>query len=229
MANGGTLLLDEIGELPVELQSKLLRVVQEGVLEPVGSDRPVKVDVRILAATHVDLQRAIAEKRFREDLFYRLSVFPLHLPPLRERIVDLPRLCDALLQEQVQRTGRRGMRVTAKGLARLAEYSWPGNVRELANVLERATILSPGREIGPAVLDVTPGSRPAVASVAEEEPASPSMVSLDEVQRRHIRHVLAACGGRVYGPRGAARILGLKPSTLQSRMKKLGIPGVRGG
>jgi transcriptional regulator with GAF, ATPase, and Fis domain len=228
LANGGTLLLDEIGELPVELQAKLLRVVQEGVLEPVGSDRPVKVDVRILAATHVDLHRAIGERRFREDLYYRLSVFPLHLPPLRERLGDLASLCDALLQEQVQRTGRRGMRVTAKGLAKLAEYAWPGNVRELANVLERATILSTSRELGPSVLDVAAGARPAALPAAAADAEPTTMASLDEVQRRHIRRVLETTRGRIYGPRGAARILGLKPSTLQSRMKKLGVTTVTG-
>ena len=225
LANGGTLLLDEIGELPMDLQAKLLRVVQEGVLEPVGSDRPVKVDVRILAATHVDLHRAIADRRFREDLYYRLSVFPLQLPPLRDRLMDLPRLCEAILEEQVRRTGRRGMRVTSRGLAKLAAYPWPGNVRELANVLERATILSRTRDLGPEVLDVSAAPRPAAAvepSRAHALPA-PSMAPLDEVQRQHIKHVLAATNGRIYGPRGAARILGLKPSTLQSRMKKLGI------
>jgi transcriptional regulator with GAF, ATPase, and Fis domain len=229
LANGGTLLLDEIGELPVELQAKLLRVLQEGTFEPVGSDRPVRVDVRILAATHVNLTAAMAERRFREDLYYRLSVFPLTLPPLRARLEDLPLLCAALLDEQAARTGRRGMRVSAEGLARLARYDWPGNVRELANVLERATILSAGRVLAPELLDVpVPASaRQAPVPVALPTPATDetggTVPTLDEVQRRHIRHVLALTEGRLYGARGAAALLGLKPTTLQSRMKKLGL------
>jgi len=222
MANGGTLLLDEIGELPVALQAKLLRVLQEGRFEPVGSDRSLKVDVRVLASTHVDLERAIKERRFREDLYYRLSVFPLVLPPLRERLEDLPRLTVALLEEQARRTGRRGRRVTPEGLARLAAYDWPGNIRELANVLERATILSSRRELGPAVLDLpsrgdTERTTPARATVAGR------VATLDDVQRAHIERVLTITGGRLYGKGGAAERLGLKPSTLQSRMQKLGV------
>jgi transcriptional regulator with GAF, ATPase, and Fis domain len=225
MANGGTLLLDEVGELPIELQAKLLRVLQEGRFESVGSDRTVRVDVRILAATHVDLTRAIAEKRFREDLFYRLSVFPLSLPPLRERFTDLPELVEAILVEQQRRTGRRGMRVTSEGLAHLRRYHWPGNIRELANILERATIVATGRDLTPSVLDLPGGS---TASASPATAAVPSMteielITIDEVQRRHIRGVLAATEGRVYGEKGAAKILGLKPSTLQSRMKRLGM------
>jgi transcriptional regulator with GAF, ATPase, and Fis domain len=232
MANGGTLLLDEIGELPMELQAKLLRVLQDSRFEPVGSDRTVKVDVRVLAATHVDLEGAIRERRFREDLYYRLSVFPLHLPPLRERLEDLPRLAAFLLGEQARRTGRRGMRVGAEGLARLAAYDWPGNLRELANVLERATILTPGREIGPEALDLPargPAARraglPARPAAITGPPVSPGgpVLTLAEAQRVHIEHVLARVEGRIYGRGGAAELLGLKPSTLQSRMKKLGV------
>ncbi len=225
MANGGTLLLDEIGELPIELQAKLLRVLQEGRFEPVGSDRTVRVDVRILAATHVDLARAIAEKQFREDLYYRLSVFPLSLPPLRERFADLPELVDAVLVEQQRRTGRRGMRVTADGLVHLRRYSWPGNIRELANILERGTILAAGRDLTPALLDLPGGaSTPSAGpSAAPEGGPEVELITVDEVQRRHIRNVLAATGGRVYGDKGAAKILGLKPSTLQSRIKRLGM------
>jgi transcriptional regulator with GAF, ATPase, and Fis domain len=221
MANGGTLFLDEIGELPLELQPKLLRALQEGQFEPVGSDATTKVDVRVLAATHVDLERALAERRFREDLYYRLSVFPLRLPPLRERLSDLPRLCEALLLEQTRRTGRRGSRVTAEGLAKLASHAWPGNLRELANVLERATILAEGARLGPDVLDL-PAPRTGAAPVAEP-PKATALRSLDDVQREHIQRVLAATGGRLYGRNGAARVLGLPPSTLQSRMRKLGI------
>jgi formate hydrogenlyase transcriptional activator len=226
MANGGTLLLDEIGELPLELQAKLLRVLQESQFEPVGSDRTVKVDVRILAATHVDLRRALAERHFRDDLYYRLSVFPLELPPLRDRREDLPRLCEVLLEEQSRRTGRRGVRVTEDALARLADYAWPGNLRELANVLERATILASGRDIGPELLDL-PGAPSPSPGRRESAPATP-LATLDAVQRDHIRCVLKHTRGRIYGKDGAAAILGLKPTTLQSRMKKLGVERVEG-
>jgi transcriptional regulator with GAF, ATPase, and Fis domain len=226
LAHGGTLLLDEVGELPVELQAKLLRALQEKTFEPVGSDRTVRADVRILAATHVDLQQAISQRRFREDLYYRLSVFPLRLPPLRERLEDLPQLCAFLLEEQSRRTGRRGMRVTPEGLAVLAAYGWPGNLRELANVLERATILSPGLELGPRAFDLptraTPAA-PAVSAARASSTKSEAVLTLAAVQREHILRVLALTKGRIYGPGGAAQLLGLKPSTLQSRMKKLGI------
>ncbi|WP_398577174.1 sigma 54-interacting transcriptional regulator [Stigmatella hybrida] len=223
MAHRGTLLLDEIGELPVDLQAKLLRALQEKTFEPVGSDRVVRAEVRILAATHVDLLQAISQRRFREDLYYRLSVFPLRLPPLRERREDLSQLCAFLLEEQARRTGRRGMRVTPEGLARLAAYDWPGNLRELANVLERATILSSGLELGPQAFELptrapveAPATLPPV-TVSEDVP------TLARVQREHILRVLSLTKGRIYGPGGAAELLGLKPSTLQSRMKKLGI------
>jgi transcriptional regulator with GAF, ATPase, and Fis domain len=223
MAHGGTLFLDEVGELPVELQAKLLRALQERAFEPVGSDRTVRADARILAATHVDLRQAIAQRRFREDLYYRLSVFPLHLPPLRERLEDLPELCAFLLEEQARRTGRRGRRVTAEGIVRLAAYDWPGNIRELANALERATILSHHSELGPEAFDL-----PLRASGPARLEAAPPLLAgtvptLEEVQRQHILRVLALTQGRIYGPTGAAALLGLKPSTLQSRMKKLGI------
>jgi transcriptional regulator with GAF, ATPase, and Fis domain len=220
MANGGTLFLDEIGDLPLALQPKLLRALQEGQLEPVGSDATVKVDVRILAATHVDVLRAIAEKRFREDLYYRLSVFPLRLPPLRERLADLPRLVEVLLLEQARRTGRRGVKVSAEGLAKLQRHAWPGNLRELANVLERATILAGGNRLGPDVLDLPAPERDAPVAPPSKLSAARS---LDDVQREHIERVLRATGGRIYGKDGAARLLGLPASTLQSRMQKLGM------
>ncbi len=222
VANGGTILLDELGELPLDAQAKLLRVLAGGTFEPVGGDRTVKVDVRIVAATNLDLERAIAERRFREDLYYRLQIFPLRLPPLRERLEDLPRLAASLLSDQARRTGRGGRRVTADGLARLARYRWPGNIRELANVLERATILAPRREIGPEFLDVPTGA----AGEAPRAPSAGASLALVEVERDHIRRVLALSKGKIYGPGGAAEALGLKPSTLQSRMKKLGIERV---
>jgi transcriptional regulator with GAF, ATPase, and Fis domain len=223
-ANGGTLLLDEIGELPSELQAKLLRVLQEGTFESVGSDRTVKVDVRILAATHVDLERAVAKGRFRADLYYRLNVFPLRLPALRERLEDLPALCQSLLAEQARRTGRRGRRVSEAGLAKLRGYAWPGNIRELANMLERATILSSHATLGPEVLDLPTAGRTEGDGPARLLPGPvPGLATLEEMERGHIRTVLEHTRGRVYGKGGAAELLGLKPSTLQSRMKKLGL------
>jgi transcriptional regulator with GAF, ATPase, and Fis domain len=227
MANGGTLLLDEIGELSMDLQAKLLRVLQEGSFESVGSDRTVKIDVRILAATNVDLERAMQRRQFREDLYYRLSVFPLWLPPLRERLSDIPLICEVLLQDLGRRMGRQDYRVTREGLAKLASYQWPGNLRELANVLERAMILASERRLGPEVLDLP--TRSSVLPTEEPPPSGPlkpaiaAVQTLDALEREHIRRVLTLTGGRLYGKGGAAELLGLKPSTLQSRMKKLGI------
>ncbi len=227
VANGGTLLLDEIGELQLDLQAKLLRVLQEGTLQPVGSDQTLKVDVRVLAATHVDLERAVAEGRFRADLYYRLAVFPLRLPPLRERLEDLPALCEALLTEQAGRTGRRGLRVGPTALERLAGHDWPGNIRELANVLERAAIVARGPELEPRDLDLpvgAPGGRPAAPAASDDgDDDDGPVLTLEELERRHITRVLARTNGKVYGADGAATLLGLKPSTLQSRMKKLGV------
>ena len=213
VANGGTLLLDEIGDLPPGAQAKLLRVLQEGSFEPVGSDRTIVVDVRILAATHVDLERAIEEGRFRRDLYYRLNVFPLAVPPLRERDEDVPRLARDVLADLARRTGRGPWTIADSDRERLRTYPWPGNVRELVNVLERATVLSPKGEL---CIDL-PESGGGLASAAA------SLAPLSEVERAHVQRVLAATGGRIYGAGGAAEILGLKPSTLQSRMRKLGI------
>jgi transcriptional regulator with GAF, ATPase, and Fis domain len=223
-ANGGTLLLDEIGELSLDLQAKLLRVLQEGTFEAVGSDRTVKVDVRIIAATHVDLERAVEAGGFRADLYYRLNVFPLRLPPLRDRLEDLGPLAVALLAEQSTRTGRRGRALTEQAIARLRGYAWPGNIRELANVLERATILSDGAVLDADAIDL-PDARPSMRPDAGA--LGPTVGrSLEDVEREHIRGVLSQTRGRVYGVGGAAAILGLKPSTLQSRMKKLRIDRV---
>ncbi|MCA8926143.1 MAG: sigma 54-interacting transcriptional regulator [Planctomycetes bacterium] len=219
-ANGGTLLLDEIGDLPLDLQTKLLRVLQERQVQPVGGERVVPVDVRVIAATHVDLEGAIEAGRFRRDLYYRLAVFPLALPPLRERLEDLPQLCEALLTEQAQRTGRSGLRVGASALTAMRAYAWPGNLRELANALERAAILCKGSEIGPEHLTLAGGPAPG-------GPADDPALTLAEVQRRHIRRVLERTGGKIAGEGGAARLLGLKPTTLRSRMQKLGVARTR--
>ncbi|HJL27575.1 MAG TPA: sigma 54-interacting transcriptional regulator, partial [Polyangiaceae bacterium LLY-WYZ-15_(1-7)] len=218
VANGGTLLLDEIGELPLALQAKLLRVLQEGTFQPVGSDQTRRVDVRVLAATHVDLEAAARKGRFREDLYYRLAVFPLQLPPLRERLEDLPALVEAMLDEQARRTGRRA-RADADLVARLRSYDWPGNLRELANVLERASILSPDGRLRLGDLDLPRR----VAPLPPSRSSDGALPTLDEVQRQHVARVLKRTDGKIYGDDGAAALLGLKPSTLQSRMKKLGL------
>ena len=220
VANGGTLFLDEISELPLALQTRLLRVLQDGEFEPVGSDRPVRVDVRILAATHADLESAVAAGRFREDLFYLLDVFPLEMPPLRERREDVAPLAEALLGQLARRTGKTVRRLTPDALARLEAHDWPGNVRELANVLERALILAPGEELGPEVIDL-PGRRRREGRLREGE-----LPTLADATRQHISRVLQVTHGRIYGPGGAAEILGVKPSTLQSKMKKLKIDRV---
>jgi transcriptional regulator with GAF, ATPase, and Fis domain len=231
-ANGGTLLLDEIGELSLSLQAKLLRVLQEGTFEPVGSDRTVRVDVRILAATHVDLERAIAKGRFREDLYYRLNVFPLEIPSLRERMEDLPRLASVLLDRLASRANRKARcRLGDDALALLRRYDWPGNIRELANVLERAMILSPTSTLNASVIDLGPRAQ-SVAQRPLDDRATPSASSagpvrtLEDVERDHIRATLSRTRGKLYGKDGAAALLGLKPSTLQSRMKKLSIARV---
>ncbi len=213
-ANGGTLLLDEIGELAPNAQAKLLRVLQEGTFEPVGADRAIRVDVRVLAATHVDLRAAVAAGTFREDLYYRLDVFPLTIPPLRERPEDAEVIAGRYLANRAQTTRRGPWHLADPGALR--HRPWPGNIRELLNELERATILRPR---GP--LHITAGPpRP-----TGRDPTTPTStpVTLAEVQAAHIRSVLAQTNGRIYGVDGAATLLGLKPSTLQSRMKKLGV------
>ena len=234
LANGGTLLLDEVGELPLDLQAKLLRVLQEGEVTPVGSDRALKVDVRVLAATHVDLDAAASAGRFRSDLLYRLNVFPLPLPPLRDRLEDLPLLCAALLDALGARKGRK-YHVTADGLAHLSRHTWPGNIRELGNVLERATILTSAEALTPEVLDLPRGAKappsagppPALRRDATgADAAAPDLRTLEDVERDHIRSVLRHTDGRLYGAKGAAKLLGMKPTTLQSRMKKLGVERV---
>jgi transcriptional regulator with GAF, ATPase, and Fis domain len=216
-ANGGTLFLDEVGEIPLELQAKLLRAVQDGTFEPVGSDRTVRVDVRIFAATHVDLKQAVAEGRFREDLYYRLHVFPIEIPPLRARREDIPRIAADFLAGLARRTGRGPWTLSEAALTALRAHEWPGNVRELVNHLERATILADGGDL--AVSD----PRPAVPAPS----AAAGLQTLEAVERRYIDRVLRATSGKIYGPGGAAEILGINGSTLASRMRKLGLGGAR--
>jgi transcriptional regulator with GAF, ATPase, and Fis domain len=211
LAHHGTLFLDEIGDLPMDLQPKLLRVLQEGAFERVGASQTQSVDVRILAATHRDLGKAVSEGEFRADLYYRLNVFPIRLPALRERQHDIPALVWAIIRDR-QRVHRRDIRtVPASVIETLQQYSWPGNIRELENVIERALIHSTGD-----TLTLMDGS-------FESTDAGPVGTSLTSVERAHIEEVLRDCGWRINGVGNAAERLGLHPNTLRFRMKKLGI------
>jgi len=221
-ADRGTLFLDEIGELPAEAQVRLLRVLQDHTLERVGGHRPIPVDVRIVAATHRDLQALIAEGRFREDLWYRIAVFPIHLPPLRDRVEDIPALANHFALRAATRFGAPPRLPTPEDLERLAGYSWPGNVRELVAVVERAVILGSGERLEvEKALGVAPGNvapvRSAPAGVAEP------FVSLDRAMARHIEAALARTHGKIEGPGGAAALLDINPHTLRARMRRLGV------
>ena len=223
LADGGTIFLDEIGEISHETQLRLLRVLQELEFEPVGSSKTVKVDVRVIAATNRDLEKAVADGAFRADLFYRLNVFPIHVPPLRERRGDIPMLTRYFVEKYAMKIGRRIDSIRPETLERLNAYPWPGNVRELENVVERAVILSPGAELE---VDAQLLRAPAPASPAAELARAPddeAASTLDGLQRRHIVKALEQCNWRIEGPRGAALVLGLHPNTLRSRMKKLGL------
>jgi PAS domain S-box-containing protein len=221
LADGGTIFLDEIGDLPADAQAKLLRVLQEREFDRVGGKAPIKVDVRVIAATNRDLLGAVREKKFREDLFYRLNVFPIQLPPLRERTEDIPLLVHFMVTKFATRIGKHIESVSKQAMERLLAYPWPGNVRELENILERAVILAPGTtlEIGPDIL-ATAGLAPGTAADAMQRPG---LGSLEDVQRNHILTVLERTDWVIDGPNGAARILELHPNTLRSRLKKLGI------
>jgi formate hydrogenlyase transcriptional activator len=216
LADGGTLFLDEVAELPVELQAKLLRVLQDGEVQRLGSTRVRKVDVRLVAATNHDLDQAMSAGRFRPDLYYRLSVFPLRVPPLRARREDIPLLAWAFIQRRQGRLGRHVETIPRETMDRLTRYDWPGNVRELENVLERALILSPG-----PVLRIDESLAPAAPSASPSPPRDAE--SFDEVARKHIRSVLERASWKINGPGGAAEVLAVHPNTLRSRMKRLGI------
>ncbi|TAL06791.1 MAG: GAF domain-containing protein [Verrucomicrobia bacterium] len=244
VADGGTIFLDEVGELPLDTQVKLLRVLQEQEFEPIGSSKTVKVDVRVVAATNRDLQELVNEKKFRADLFYRLNVVPLRVPALRERASDIPLLATFFVQKLARKLGRPVTQIGDEAMQRLTRYSWPGNIRELQNVIERAVILSPGKTLelaeelrAPAPL---PGSsrreeaqtekvesrnlkaerdQSLVTSAATEKTDG----ALDDVERRHIQAILNQTNWMIEGERGAANILKMNPSTLRSRMQKLGI------
>jgi transcriptional regulator with GAF, ATPase, and Fis domain len=230
LADGGTIFLDEVGEMPPEAQTKLLRVLQEHELERVGGSKTIRVDTRVIAATNRDLMQAVVAGRFREDLYYRLNVFPVRLPPLRERAQDIPLLAHYFAGRYAAKIGRTIDRIPEEAMQRLMAYPWPGNVRELENVIERAVILSPGPElsIAPEVLS-TPAAADAPAR-AESRATEASAgrrdggpAALREVERQHIVATLERTGWRIEGPEGAARLLHMNPSTLRSRMQKLGI------
>lgn len=222
LAQGGTIFLDEVGEIPPEVQVKLLRVLQEREFERVGGATPIKVDVRVIAATNRDLGKAVKEGTFREDLYYRLNVFPIELPPLREREGDVALLVKFLVAKFAQRIGRRIESVDGRTLERLKAYRWPGNVRELENVLERAVILAGDGvlEIDPKVLEWTAAPATADPRKREDETAP---TGLEDVERNHILAVLRQTNWVIEGPRGAATVLDMHPNTLRSRLKRLGI------
>jgi formate hydrogenlyase transcriptional activator len=210
VADGSTVFLDEVGELPGEVQVKLLRVLQERQIERLGSSRPVDVDVRVVAATNRDLESAVADGSFRADLYYRLNVFPIHVPPLRERPEDIPTLVWTFVDEFSKTLGKRFESIPREQLLALQRYSWPGNIRELRNVIERAVIVA----AGPKLHVPLPKTGGAIHHRG---------VKLADVERDHIRNVLERTGWRIRGHSGAAELLGLKPSTLEGRMLKLGL------
>ena len=210
VADGSTLFLDEIGELSPEVQAKLLRVLESGQFERLGSPRTVKVDVRLIAATNRNLTEAIQEGRFREDLYYRLNVFPIRVPPLRDRAEDIPKLVWTLLEECSLRMGKKITKVPRSTMEALQRRAWSGNVRELRNVIEYAVIMTQGDTL-------------AVTAREEAAPAAPSQTTLAAAERQHILRALENTGWRIKGPGGAASLLGVHPATLYSRMKKLGL------
>jgi transcriptional regulator with GAF, ATPase, and Fis domain len=213
LANGGTLFLDEVGDLPLELQAKLLRVLQEGEFERLGGTQTLKVNVRLIAATNRDLKSAVDAGRFRADLFYRLNVFPIAIPPLRERLEDVPRLTRHFVMIYASKMGKPIGAIGESVMNKLMAYSWPGNVRELQNVLERAVILSRTSR-----LELDDSFAAPVTG-----PRTTSLRTLEAIEREHIVSVLKSVGWRVAGDRGAGGILGLKRTTLEARMRKLGI------
>jgi formate hydrogenlyase transcriptional activator len=236
-ADKGTLFLDEVGDLPLELQPKLLRVLQEQEFERLGSNRTLRVDVRVVAATNGDLASLVDEKKFRSDLYYRLNVFPLVIPPLRDRPEDVPLLVRYFVQKISRRQNKTVEYVPSDVMDALVNYSWPGNVRELENLIERAVLLSPGKELQVPISELkaarTDSLRPAfpATSGALATPRAPassalnegSLGTLEETQRQHILRVLRQTQWRISGPRGAAKLLGIKRTTLQARMRKLAI------
>ncbi len=228
LANGGTLFLDEIGEIPLAQQAKLLRVLQEGTLERVGEERTRTVDVRVVAATNRDLRAEVDAGRFRADLYYRLSVFPVEVPPLRDRLDDLPALAEHLVRRAAERLNVPIPRLSRTLLDRLRAYDWPGNVRELQHVLERAVILSRGGPLVVGELRTGAGASRPPAPPPVLEPGLdriPTLAELRERERQVVAAALTRSGGRISGPEGAAALLGVPATTLDSKVKALGLRG----
>ena len=215
-ASGGTILLDEIGEMPIELQAKWLRVLQEKEIERIGGKAPIRIDVRVIATTNRNLEQEVAEGRFRLDLYYRLNVFPIHLPALRERAEDIPALVDHFVRYYGSRSGKKISGVADKAMQALVAYEWPGNIRELEHLIERTLVLTKGDTIKDIVLP-TPRQQTHAPSDGVR------IKTMEENERDHIIEVLKTCHGRIWGVGGAAELLGIPPTTLQSKMKKLGI------
>jgi len=225
LAHGGTIFLDEVGELPLDLQSKLLRVLQEGEFEPVGSSQTRKVDVRVIAATNRDVDKSVREGKFREDLYYRLNVFPILLPALRQRRADIGILATSFAQKYAQRMGRALEPLSEDCLRRLEAYSWPGNVRELQNIIERAVITSrDGRLNLDRALPESVNAIAAALSTGENvNHRIRTAKELEELERQNIIAALESSDWKISGVNGAAQLLGMRPTTLSSRMKALGI------
>jgi formate hydrogenlyase transcriptional activator len=235
LADRGTLFLDEVGDLPVELQPKLLRVLQEQEFERLGGNRTQRVDVRVVAATNQDLSQRVAERAFRSDLYYRLNVFPIQIPALRERAEDLPLLVRYFVQRFSRQLNKGVEYIPADAMDALTHYSWPGNVRELENLVERAVLLSPGKELRipfaelkSAALATAAGADPSSSSTSftsltSSTSLASSISTLEEAERQHILRALKQMQWRIAGPKGAAALLGMKRTTLQARMRKLGI------
>jgi formate hydrogenlyase transcriptional activator len=217
-ADRGTLFLDEIGDIPLELQAKLLRVLQEGEFERLGSTQTQRVNVRLVAATNRDLTDMVSRKQFRSDLYYRLNVFPIAVPPLRDRLGDIPLLVEHFVKTFSEQMGKQIREVPAEVMEALVSHSWPGNIRELQNFIERSVILSPGNVLRPPLANLK----------AAAETESPEAITLEEAERNHIRKILTHTRWVVSGPNGAAARLGIKRSTLYFRMHKLGISRLNG-
>ena len=219
LADKGTLFMDEVGELPLDTQVKLLRVLQEQEFERLGGVRPINVDVRLVAATNRDLDVEVSDSRFRADLYYRLNVFPIRVPPLRDRRDDIPSLVRHFLTQFERKLAKPLRGVTPEGMQRLVEYPWPGNIRELQNVLERACVLARGPIVDvTAALGATEQAVPDAIPVVDER-----ILTLDEHEQQQIRRALEEAGGKIHGPGGAASLLGINASTLRSRMEKHGM------